>query len=67
MKPEPEGFEEIVMKTLGAAGVEGWETWVVDDAKLAVIVPGPFIVALVDADEALEMDIEPDPVQDAKE
>ena len=69
MKPEPEGFEDIVIKTLGPAGgvEEGWETLVVDDTKLAVIMPGPLIVALVEADEALEMDIEPDSVQDAKE
>ena len=55
------------METLGAAVEEGWGPLVDDDAKLAFIVPGPFIVALVEADEMSAMDIEPDSVQDVKE
>ena len=69
-KPEPEGFEDIVMETVeSAVGVGvGWGPLFDDndDAKLATNMPGPFIFALVEADVVSEIIIEPDSVQEMK-
>jgi hypothetical protein len=52
---------------LGEEVGEDWGPPFADDSKLGITVPGPFIVAVVEEEEVLEITIDPDLVHDVKE